>query len=240
MDLTEKGYQVLRNVLSEDETQIVLSSIQKDKVNYPRVKYFIDHIFFKYITQYCSTLSNPHYVKFRLSDNNNYTDASTFHSDIYNHTHNATIPIFTCLAYFDDAQMELIPGSHQSKKDWSINIYNQRVLLNMNRGDILVFNANIHHRGVNYGKMKHRRVLQVFEVFPNNRIYDEYASKLYTVETSRGSLVKNIYNPVMYQLSQYGILLEIIAFFHYILMYNGLNYKLGMVDIPDIDKKITA
>ena len=62
MDLTEKGYQVLRNVLSEDETQIVLSSIQKDKVNYPRVKYFIDHIFFKHITQYCSTLSNPHYV----------------------------------------------------------------------------------------------------------------------------------------------------------------------------------
>ena len=236
MDLDVNGYIVLRNVLSEDEIQIVFSSIKDDQVNYSRVKYFIDNIFLKRITQHCNTISNPHYVKFRLSDNNNSTDASTFHIDIYNHTPNRTIPIFTCLAYFDDAQMELIPQSHKSKEDWSIQMYKKRILLHVNRGDILIFNANIHHRGVNYGKMEHRRLLQVFEVFPNNHIYDEYSSKLYIVETSTNRIVKNIYNPLMYQLSKNAILLEIITFFHYILMYNGLIYKIGMVDIKDTDK----
>jgi len=206
-------------------------------VNYPRVKYFIDNPFFKHIKQHCNTFSNPHYVKFRLSDNNNSTDASIFHSDIYNHTPDETIPIFTCLAYFDNTQMELIPGSHKDKTDWSVNTYNRRILLDVNRGDILIFNANIHHRGVNYGKTKHRRLLQVFEVFPNNVIYDEYAPKLYTVETSTNYIVKQVYNPLMYQLSKCGMLLEIITFFHYMFMYNGLNHKVGMIDIEDRYKK---
>jgi hypothetical protein len=128
MRLDDQGYLLLRDVLSEDEMDIVLSSIHT-QVNYPRVKYFIDTVFFKHIQEHCKTFSNPHYVKFRLSDNNNSTDASTFHSDIYNYTPNKTIPIYTCLAYFDNTQMELIPGSHKDKTDWSIQTYNRRVLL---------------------------------------------------------------------------------------------------------------
>ena len=90
--LDNQGYILLTNILNNNELDIGLSSIEDNKVDYSVVKNFIDNIFFKKIKENSTVITDPYYVKFRLSNNNNSTDASTFHGDIYNNT-NETVKI---------------------------------------------------------------------------------------------------------------------------------------------------
>ncbi len=236
--MDEEGYVLLTNVLSEHDIQVGLSCLHGDKVDYSRMKQFIDEIFLKRIQSNVHEITEPSYVKFRFSNNNNSTDASTFHGDVYNHTKSELLPIYTCLCYFDDAQLEVIPGSHKyNNNDWSIRTYHKKKLLHVNKGDILVFHANMHHRGVRFNQTENRRLLQVFEVFPDKRTYDEHSSKVVIVQTSNHVLIKNVVNPLMYQLSKFPSIIDTLTWFHYILMYNDMNYKIGMMDIEPWKKR---
>jgi len=213
------------------------SSIQGTQVDYTKVKSFIDDIFLYKIKE-LGIMTDPHYVKFRLSNNNNSTDASTFHGDIYNHTSIEILPIYTCLCYFDDAQLEIIPGSHKyNNLGSSIKSYNKKQIIHVSRGDILIFHSNIHHRGINFNKTSNRRLLQVFEVFPDKETYDEHSSKLIIVKTSDSMLVKNIVSPLMYELATYPTIINFLTMVHYILMYNDLHYKMSFMDIDPAQKK---
>jgi len=49
--------------------------------------------------------------------------------------------------------------------------YQKKKILTIHRRDILIFHATLHHRGINYNKHEHRRLLQVFEIFPDKSIY---------------------------------------------------------------------
>jgi len=234
----EEGYILLTNVLSEHDIHVGLSCIQEDKVDYSRMKQFIDEIFFKRIQANVHEITEPSYVKFRFSNNNNSTDASTFHGDVYNHTNSELLPMYTCLCYFDDAQLEIIPGSHKyNNKDWSIITYHKKKVIHVNKGDILVFHANMHHRGIHFNQTENRRLLQVFEVFPDKRTYEEHSSKLVIVQTSNNVVIKNIVNPLMYQLSKFPSVIDTLTWFHYILMYNDIHYKIGMMDIEPWNKR---
>lgn len=215
-----------------------LSSIEGKQVDYTKTKHFIDEIFLHKIKNISGFITDPHYVKFRLSNNNNSTDASTFHGDVYNNTKSEFLPIYTCLCYFDDAHLEIIPGSHKyNNPGWSIQSYNKRQIIHVNRGDILIFHANIHHRGVNFNKTTNRRLLQVFEVFPDKETYDEHISKLITVKTHETMFVKNILNPIMYEISKYPFIINFLTMIHYIFMYNDLHYKICFMDISPYYKK---
>lgn len=233
------GYTLLPNILSKEEINFGLSSIQNNnKVDYSIMKQFIDKIFFPKIIKKTKIITDPHYVKFRFSNNNNSTDASTFHGDIYNNSNTKLLPIYTCLCYFDDAQLEIIPGSHKyNNNGWSIESYNKKKILNVHRGDILIFHANLHHRGINYNKIGNRRLLQVFEVFPNKETYNKDYSKLVIVQSSESFFMKNLLNPILYQISKYPKIINYITFIHYILMYNDLHYKIALMDISPNDKK---
>ncbi len=237
--MEQDGYIVLSNVLSKEDIQYGISCIQQDnRVDYTSTKKFIDEILLKTVQQKCRKITDPKYVKYRFSNNNNSTDASTFHGDIYNHTKSEILPIYTVLCYFDDTQLELIPGSHKyNNNDWSIRTYNKKKIVQINRGDILIFHANLHHRGIHFNKQPNRRLLQVFEVFPDQKTYDEHASKLVIVQTSNHSLIKNVVNPVMYEAAKFPVLTDILNFFHYFLVYNHLQYKISMMDINPFMKK---
>lgn len=130
--LHNDGYILLQSALSNKELDFGLSCIKDNKVDYSITKQFIDTIFFPAIKTRQDTITDPIYVKFRLSNNNNSTDASTFHGDIYNNTNTELLPIYTCLCYFDDAQLELIPGSHKyNNSGWSIESYNKKRVINV-------------------------------------------------------------------------------------------------------------
>lgn len=233
----DDGYILLKNILKNKDIEYGLSSIQDNKVDYLLMKNFIDNIFFKKIKENTSFISDPHYVKFRLSNNNNSKDASTFHGDIYNNSNSKLLPIYTCLCYFDDAHMEIIPGSHKYNNIGSSSeSYNKKITINITRGDILIFHSNIHHRGINFNKSENRRLLQVFEVFPDKKTYNEHFSKLIIVKTSETFLIKNIVNPLLYEVSKSKTIIDSITRFHYILMYNDFHYKLFLIDIPAYEK----
>jgi ectoine hydroxylase-related dioxygenase (phytanoyl-CoA dioxygenase family) len=228
----DNGYIVLRNVLKSSHVDMALTCIQSDKsVNYHIMKQFIDTCFFPTIQQNTTIIKNPKYVKFRFSNNNNSTDASTFHSDVYNHTNSELLPIYTCLCYFDDSQLEVIPGSHiASNKISSLQSYSNKIIINVNRGDILVFHANLHHRGVNFGASKDRRLLQVFEVFPDANTCNTHFNNLITVLSHNSPLMK-IFNYVSYNAARNPLIIDTISMFHYFLVYNDLQYKVVLMDL---------
>ena len=236
-EINENGYILIEKLLNENELEYGLSSIKDNNVDYTITKKFIDDILLKKIKEKGDFISNPLYCKFRLSNNNNSTDASIFHGDIYNKTKSELLPIYTCLCYFDDTQMQVIPGSHKyDNPGCSIESYNNKKTIDIKRGDILIIHSNIHHRGIKYNN-KNRRLLQVFEVFPDKETYDNHVSKLVVVKTSESFSVKHFTNPFMYQISKYPAIINTITMFHYILMYNDLHYKLSLMDLPPNEKK---
>ena len=219
------GYIVYKKKLSKEEQKLALSCIDKDIVDYTILKTFIDNYFLPKIP-----FSNPVYVKARLSNNNNSIDASVLHSDVYNFTSEKEFPIYTALCYFDNAQLELIPGSHLKPRDSFIHSNSKRIVLDLEAGDIVLFNAAIMHRGVNFTKEGDRRLLQVFEIFPTQEIYNENIGKLLTVDTSSKS-------NLLYYVAQIKWLIEIVNFIGFYLSYNNLKYKLFGMDLPPWQKK---
>ena len=230
----EDGYIILRNALTENEIMYGLSCMMDKKVDYITLKKFIDTILFKTITKNTKCITEPQYVKFRFSNNNNSTDASTFHGDIYNHSELDILPIYTCLCYFDETRMEIIPGSHRKTNDWSIQSYNKKIVLPLRPGDILIFHSNIHHRGINFDKNGDRRLLQVFDVFPDMETYNKHSSKLIIVTPEIRNKTVGSFS---YIISKFPMIIDTFSFFHYNIMFYDLQYKLPIMDIPPSEKK---
>ena len=219
------GYVIYRNKISPEEQAYALSCIG-DKVDYTKLKHFIDTIFLPK-----TGIKDPIYVKARFSNNNNSIDASLLHSDVYNYT-DKPMHIYTGLVYFDKAEMELIPGSHlipntsfeQRNKDVAV--------IHMNPGDVLVFNARLSHRGINFNQGD-RRLLQVFEIFKKDD-FEKHGKNYITVDTS---FEKGAKKNALYYLSQYPWLIDcinaIVHWFH----YYDIKYVVALMDLPPWEKK---
>lgn len=231
------GYILLKNVLSKEEINYGLSSINPNddkKINYIEMKKFIDNIFFPTIVKNTDFVKEPHYTKFRFSNNNNSTDASLLHSDVYNNTCPIIhMPILTCLCYFDDTKMELVPSSHKIN---NFSLYSTRKTVDIYSGDILIFYSNLHHRGVNFEKQKNRRLLQVFDVFPTTKSFNELNEKIITV-VSYNSKLMNIVNKISYHISKNPSIINTLNYIQYYLICNDLQYKITTMDIDNIYKK---
>jgi hypothetical protein len=225
-ELHDNGYIIMNNTISQYDLSYGLSCIEGNKVNYRTLKYFIDHIFIKTIAKKLSW--NPIYLKFRFSNKQNAKDASTFHSDIYNFADDKLMPIYTALCYFDNAQMQIIPSSHLSNKRTN---FLDRKTINLVPGDILVFHANLHHRGLFYDVGTNRRLLQVFEVFPDTK----YLPLLKTVLSA--NTAGSVFNDFNVFVSKYKFLISSVAFVHYYLMFYNIHYKIAFMDISDDEKK---
>ena len=239
-EISNNGYILLKNVLSKEQLQNGLKCDNNDgTVNYICMKKFIDNDFMPTIKNNVKLFKTTNYIKFRYSNNNNSIDASTFHSDIYNHTDSEIIPIYTCLCYFDRTQLEVIPGSHKKafhrNNTNSISSFYKKIIITVNPGDILIFHANLYHRGIGFNSQNNRRILQVFEVFPNNNAYSQYYNKLITVVTSK-TIFTNYVSQLSYLISKYPSIIDNLNFFHYILVYNDLQYKVSMSDLPPSEK----
>ena len=241
-DLHTKGYIVIKNNQSNNFEAIANSFYNNNnKVDYNGLKQFIDNTYFPSLQTNIlgDKIVKPHYGKFRFSDNNNSTDAAAFHGDIYNHTENNFVPVYTCLYYFDDATLEIIPESYkQSFLDsvGSYGSYKSREQVDIQAGSFVIFNACIHHRGVGFKKTGRRRLLQIFEVTLNEEDYALYCPKLMIVKTHNSPIMK-----VVGKLSKYFYMnnqQDTLTYLHYFLVYNNLQYKLiTMIDISPNEKR---
>jgi hypothetical protein len=227
-ELHKNGYVILKNRINNYEVNEI-----DNKINYSDLKHFIDNDFLPQIKSAIPEFSDPQYVKFRYSNNNNSIDASVFHQDDYNYTDLSMIPVYTALCYFDKAELELIPGSHIKNNLSLIEIYQHKKIIHLEKGDIVVFHSNLYHKGVNFSKGKNRRVLQVFTIYPNKEVYRELNQQFKVVNTSDNKITKT---NLMYYVSQNETALEILNFFMLIVVYLGIHYKITMKDIPPDEK----
>ena len=238
MSLHLDGYIHIKNGINQTNMNVCLSCVKEnDQVNYQELKLFIDKNYFPILQQHLPFFENPVYTKFRFSNKSNSKDASTFHGDIYNHTNSHIMPIYTCLCYFDSAYMEVIPGSHNKLNSSSFfeNI-NNRKRLKMSSGDMLIFHANLHHRGVKFSQPTDRRLLQIFDVFPDESTYKEHIPKLVIMRTSEASFQKSI-GDISENLSKNDFILEYINLLQYFLVFYDLQYKITLLDLPSYKKK---
>ena len=81
-------------------------------------------------------------IKYRASNNNNSSDAGSFHRDLHIKSNEKRVNNFTVLTYIDGGIMQLIPRSNRNQAIDILDIgdyYNNLVELKMNPGDILMF-----------------------------------------------------------------------------------------------------
>ena len=231
--LHKDGYVIIKKGITDFDP--VLNSIDGDKINYTTMKEFIDNIFLLKIQQNLHDITDPKYTKFRFSNNNNSIDASVFHQDVYNYTDLDVIPLYTGLCYFDNAELELIPGSHIKGKLGLIDLYKNKKILFLEKGDIVLFHSNIYHKGLNFTKGKDRRVLQVFDIFPNKYIYNELHNKVKIVNTTNNNNITEKNN--LYYLSQNEYYLKILNYIMLIIVYLDIQYIFTLQDLPFFYKK---
>jgi len=238
-NLLNEGYIVIPNIKNKTPFEYQINEIYKNnKVDYPMMKKFIDDTYFSTLKNDFSSIENYKYGKFRFSNNNNSTDASTFHGDVYNHTDKNIIPVYTFLYYFDDATLEIIPNSH--KKEYlnstsSFDSFNNKKSIPIKAGSFVIFNSNIHHRGVNFSKTGQRRLLQIFDVFLNLEDYNIYSNKIRIVKTEKDDVVKLLSSFSKYIYSESNN--DILTFILYLIVYNDMQYKIALIDLPPYEKK---
>jgi len=180
-NLYKRGYIIIRNAIDKNAIRNVRKSIIGNIVNYCENKEFIDHNIMPLIKQVTSW-SNPSYYKFRTSNNNNSSDAGVFHRDLNNFTKNKEIwPIYTCICYLDGGTMEIIPDTFKNPVMDNIKSYNfyfRSKKIQLRPGDILLFNCLTIHRGIFSDRMLNRRLIQVFEIYPNDKIRSCFSKRV--------------------------------------------------------------
>lgn len=124
--------------------------------------------------------------KFRVSATceakiSNATDAAALHRDIAVYDSDVVPPIFTLVIYLDKTEFRLVPGSHK-KINMPIlegaRIYKKSIVLEMNPGDAALFHATMLHAGVFDSKVKERKVVQCFDIFPSPEVAQKWNSQI--------------------------------------------------------------
>jgi hypothetical protein len=191
-DLENDGYILIRNIIPMDKVYLAQKYITKDKVNYSVIDKYIKENMLAIINNKFGweTIHN----KYRVSNNNNSSDASSFHRDIIcqdiyykNPAEWRLNPSMTVLSYLDTTVMEIIPGTHKKPIiPWSemMYTYNTRRRITINPGDILLFYSTTLHRGIFTENLENRRLIQVFETYKTKEEYQRYSNDIYHVKSA--------------------------------------------------------
>src|SRR5438094_668015 len=107
-ELNTNGYILFKNVLNVKPAYLCFN--KEKKIDYVNMSKYIRDEMLNKVDKLLGWKSD--YIKFRVSDNNNSSDASTFHRDTIPQK-NIIRPCFTCLAYLNPTIMEVIPKSHK-------------------------------------------------------------------------------------------------------------------------------
>jgi hypothetical protein len=226
------GYILIPQLLTNYELSLFEKSIVDNQlVDYNRLKEFIDYHLLGQVNNVLDW--DAVYIKFRFScrTHSNLKDASNFHGDVYNFTDNKIIPVFTALCNLDSSTLQVIPSSHI--KGASFDKLKNVKTLQINPGDVLIFHSNLFHRGISNDN--NRRLLQVFDIFPNPQYLEQYLDKMISVQTNQLQTMKllNKFNQNLIQSSHINNTnLTLFDKFHYWLLYHHLQYKVLGIDVP--------
>ena len=126
--------------------------------------------------------------------------------------------------------MQLIPTSHHKTHGSVIHAahdLNNVITVDIEPGDLLLFNASLMHRGIFFNTEDNRRLIQFFEVYPNKETFDKFATMVDTSYVNKSPVLKTLQN-VNRATSTQPAINEMTN----ILMY--FNYRLG--NQPQLNK----
>ena len=172
--IKDKGYFIFRNLIPKENLEIAKKYFYDNKVNYNKLLdlFIKPHMLKRVGVEIDKQLVN---IKYRASNNNNSSDAGSFHRDLHIKSNEKRVSNFTVLTYLDGGIMQLIPRSNRNQAIDILDIgeyYNSHVELRLNPGDVLIFEMATIHRGVFYKKQRSRRLIQLFDtVFEENLSY---------------------------------------------------------------------
>jgi len=214
-NLKSHGYVLYRNVLDKDTVESFKNTIT-DELDYSEGKDYIDKNLLPIIRNTFD--KSAEYKKFRISNNDNSTDAGSFHRDINHFSYKKEgCPLYTALNSLDGSIMEIIPDTHNKPKMKlleSLKSIRKKRYISINPTDLLIFNANILHRGIFDIKQPNRRLIQIFEIYPNKEIYNEYDKKIQTINMSKENKKINILPTIV----KIPILKDSVNFYEYLRM----------------------
>lgn len=175
-ELETQGYILLPGILNHIELKNAREGFLQDQIIYSKLtkvnQNYLEIIKYKLGLNLAS-------LKYRASNNNNSTDAGMFHRDIHL-TQLVSVPIYTCLLYLDDSEMEIVPKSHSSpvmSYVESVQFFLTRKRLKIPAGSILLFHSSLIHRGIFEKPQKNRRLIQQFTCIPLEKT-NELVSKI--------------------------------------------------------------
>jgi len=234
--MEENGFIILRNVLRPNDLDFARNAIKSNGlVDYTQVKKFIDDVFFQKINSSFGWDCTYNKFRFSSSAHSNLKDAANFHGDVYNLSKLQILPIYTGLCYLDQATVEVIPGTHlkQESDGWK-----NKIQLNINPGDLMIFHANLHHRGI--PGTNSRRLIQIFEIFQNKDLFQKYNKNLLTVLTNETWIIKFFYkNNIVTKTNSSNPNTDMNFFdkIHYWQMCNNIQYSSFGLDVNNQLKK---
>lgn len=146
-DLNKDGFFVYKNMLSADEINQIKSDINNNKIT--KVKnYLINNSKLKLIIKNTNFIFQDYIWVIKKSS------VHTCHRDNNGDFFNKgqQYPSYTVLVYLEDMDkcLGVIPTSHkiENKNKYNINLENQINNIVCNKGDVIIFNANLIHVGI--------------------------------------------------------------------------------------------
>jgi len=219
--LDTEGYVIIRGCIQQDTINMFRNNVTKTEVNYKNMSPVV------YDVKNCLRENfgwESKMTKYRVSNHENKIDASFLHNDVKNISRtNTHIPCHTVLLYADKGRLQLIPKSHRKTHISLIHAtydLSNIITVDIEPGDLLVFNASLMHRGIFFNTEDHRRLMQIFEVYPNQETFKKFATKVDTSYVNKSNTLKTLQN-VNRQTSTQPLINEVTN----ILMY--YNYRLG-------------
>jgi len=156
--LKNDGYVKFQNILSEKEIEYLRNLCEEDK--YKEVKHYLmfNKKLIKYIKKHCSDQHEFQDYIFIIKKSAIHTCHRDSNGDFFNE--NQKHPSYTLLIFLEDMEkcLGVIPKSHFDLNSFNVNMEDHVVNLLCNKGDAILFNANLIHVGALNSKDDNLRI----------------------------------------------------------------------------------
>lgn len=228
-NLSKDGYIVVKNII---DTNMSYKCIEKNKLDYHCIYEIINRKYFPLITKQVPDTDNATFRRFIFSNNNYSSMDSLYHANSYNYSNTQQIPIYCAYIYFNDGILELIPGSHIKSNNMN---YSSKIKLELNDGDVVIMNTNLHNRNI-YNR--NSKILKILDIFPNDEIKNEYSHNLIIGQLNNSFVIKYILF-VLFFISKSEIIMNSINYIYYFLVFYNIQYKFLLENINSYGKLVS-
>jgi len=166
--------------------------------------------------------SSPRYGLTFMSNNDN---PQAWHRDLYSKDKSVYPEQYTLLLYLDETSMYVFKGTHKKpvvNLTWYLD-GSSFTSLQPKKGDVILIWSHIIHRGHFDTVFKHRRMIQFFEVFPNQQKQDEIDRKRQFLQLDAGGNKRQSRVKLLKVVHSWAILHAFMQLFTFILLALNLH-----------------